>query len=33
MVIVNHLKEKKLIIFGTTSTKTLQDLKNTEEYT
>ena len=33
MVIVNHRKEQKLVIFGTTNTKTLQDLKNKEEYT
>ena len=33
MVIVNHLKEQKLIIFGTKNTKILEDSKNKEEYT
>ena len=32
MIIINHLKEQKIIIFETTNTKTLQDLKNKEEY-
>ena len=32
MVIINHLKEQKLIIFGTTNTKK-KDFKNKEEYT
>ena len=31
MVIVNHRKELKLIIFEITNIKTLQDLKNKEE--